>query len=79
MLVKFSSLSLFLFGFGSKISVRHAHSNFYHLLTIFATSLTGEGPCSGKSQQAGGPADDDVAVVDTIESDEEMDVDDDEG
>lgn len=43
------------------------------MLTIPTTSLTGEGPSSGGSRHAGGPTDDDVAVVDAINSDEEID------
>ena len=42
--------------------------------------MTGEGPFFGGSRSTGNPAYDDVVVVDTIESDEEVDrSDDDEG
>lgn len=40
---------------------------------MFIIPLTGEGPSSGGSRSAAGPADDDVAVVDAIESDDEVD------
>ena len=35
--------------------------------------MTGEGPSFGGSRSAASPADDDVAVVDAIESDDEVD------
>ena len=35
--------------------------------------MTGEGPSSGRSRSTTGPIDDDVAVVDVIESDAEVD------
>lgn len=65
-------LLFFLFDFRSKIPVRLVHSIFYHLLTVFATSSTSEGPSSSGSRYAGGLADDEVAVVDIVDSDEEM-------
>ena len=40
---------------------------------MFIIPLTGEGPSSGGSRSAAGPADDDVAVMDAIESDDEVD------
>ena len=40
---------------------------------MFIIPLTGEGPSSVGSRSAAGPADDDVAVVDAIESDDEVD------
>ena len=40
---------------------------------MFIIPLTGEGPSFGGSRSAAGPADDDVAVVDAIESGDEVD------
>ena len=40
---------------------------------MFIIPLTGEGPSFGGPRSAAGPADDDVAVVDGIESDDEVD------
>ncbi|XXG73397.1 hypothetical protein AAC387_Pa07g2321 [Persea americana] len=40
---------------------------------MFAAAVSGEGPSFGGSRSAAGPADDDVAVVDAIESGDEVD------